>query len=134
VSRPGSGWGDQSCAAWTIGGPLATGGMEWALLGVILAGGNSYDLRAYQGFNVLIESGADVLAVVKTLGGGYFGQWLTATGSNSQTRSVTFSSMFVMDNSSEAVLDTAQVTELQFSPENPIGFGFAIHLVLLRPL
>jgi uncharacterized membrane protein YgcG len=131
VSKPGSGWGDQSCAAWTTGGPLNTGTQEWAVIGFEIAGGSAYDLSDYQGVNVTFESADDILVIVKTSGGGYFADYAAKTGSTSLTRKVYFDEMFAMANSSEVTLDLTEVIEFQFSPYDPKSFGFAIHRVSL---
>jgi hypothetical protein len=131
VSSPGSSWGDQSCAAWSTGGPLEVGTQTWAVMGFQIAGGAAYDLSGYFGVDVTFESGEDVVVVVKTAGGGYFAATAAATGSASAARQVPFAGMAATASSSEAILELSQVTELQFSPVNPAAFGYAVHRVAL---
>lgn len=73
-------------AAWTTGGPLATGTQEWAVIGFEIAGDSAYDLSDYEGVTVTSESGDDILVIVKTSGGGYFADYAAKTGSTSMAR------------------------------------------------
>jgi hypothetical protein len=130
VSVPGSGWVDRSCAAWTIGGPLAYGTQNFAGIGLVLADGSPYDLRHYTGVTIWLESDADVWFVVKAADGGQFGGWLAATTGN-QARTLSFASLTRMLDSTVDLLDLSQALDLQFTAKNPSGFGFAIHSVLL---
>jgi hypothetical protein len=129
VAVPGTGWVDRSCAAWAIGGPLSSGGLTYAGIGFQLAQGAAYDLSAYTGVTVALETNSRVWFTVKTASGGYFGGWLAAT-SGTQSRTLAFS-VLTPNTGTVGTLDKSQITEFQFTAEFPSSFGFAIHQVAL---
>jgi hypothetical protein len=135
VSVPGSSWHDQSCAAWLIGG-LPTGATatasDYAGIGVQLDGLAAYDLSAYSGARIKIESGGSVWFWVETADGGYFGSLLAST-SGAEYRSISFGSLSPRADSAVSTLNLRNATAFQFTvpPESLAGFGFAVHLVEL---
>jgi len=132
---PGANFDDQTCAAWaagteaTLNDPDAT----FAFSGFLLNDGLPYDLSPYNGLQILLEAPTTYVQVVlKTSGGGYFQFTLNPiSGATSYLRSAPFSSMLMMENSAELVLDPSTVTEVQFSVTTPSSFKFAVHKVSL---
>lgn len=137
VSVPnGTGWVDKSCAAWTTGGPVASGNpmptsSDYAGIGILLDNKSPYSVQGYTGLMVALESGQLVYLRMKELNGNYFTTSIQPT-TGSQTRTIPFSSL-VPDSSTPAtaVFDPMNVTDVQFAPTDPFAFGFAIHLVAL---
>ncbi len=131
IGDPGPSWADQSCAAWTTGGPLATGSKTYAGIGFMLDNGLTYNLNGWTGLSVILESNAGVQLVLKLQGGGYFGGLMAATVGG-QNRTVAFATMAPLANSTTGTLNLALVTDVQFDTPNPaVGFGFAVHSVSL---
>jgi hypothetical protein len=137
-TNPGSGWVDMTCAAWATGGEVSVNNPNttFAFIGFRLNvddldAAHVYDLSAYNGIQVKLESSSDVQVVVKTSGGGYF-QVTLPHFAGSNLRTAPFASMTKMNNSLESLpikLDT--VTEIQFSVTTPKDFGLAVHRVEL---
>jgi hypothetical protein len=129
VGIPGTAW-VQKCGAWATGGPRATGGgTTYAGIGFQLAEGATYDLSAYAGVTVTLETNSRVWFTVKTASGGLFGGWLSAT-TGSQPRNLAFATL-TPNTGTVGTLDKSQITEFQFTAEFPSTFGFAIHQVTL---
>ena len=129
--NPGSGWVDNTCAAWaTCGTGQPAVDTDFAFIGFLLNDGSVYSLANYTGIQIVLESANDIQVVLKTIGGGYFQYTLpSVTGSNSRT--APFANMLPMNNSAEQVLNLNTVTEVQFSPTTPEDCGYAIHRVEL---
>ena len=124
---PGPQWVDHSCAAYAVGSVVPEGtATEFAFLGVTLNDGAPYNLAAYGGLDLLLESEQPVQVVLKTAGGGSFSYTLPAVV-GSTSRMAPFASMVPTADSAEAILDLTTVTEIQFAAPDRAGFGFAIH-------
>lgn len=124
VRVPPTAWSYGSCAAVTIGGPLASGSKTYAGAGVILNNGNPYNASGYTGVRITLESGAPVWVAIVQANGGRYGAF--APASNVQVRDIPFSAMTAQDDST-GVKDTSQIIEIHFNPEDPsAGFGFLV--------
>lgn len=131
VGIPGGLWGDQSCAVVATGGSLESEHVGYAGVGIVLAKGEPYDLSAYTGLRLSIETDDDVYVVIKTANGGMYGTFFEGnTGSGSSSRDISFASMAAMvGNTGTKTLN--EVIELQFNAVDPTSYGFAIHRVAL---
>jgi hypothetical protein len=139
---PGATWANRTCAAWASGSELTLNNPEatFAFIGFLLNAdaldeGLAYDLSQYSGIQIALETKAatptSVQVVLKTTGGGYFQYTLTPANGATYLRSAPFTSMSMMANSVEYVLDPSTINEIQFSVVNPKAFAFAIHNVSL---
>lgn len=129
---PGTTYEDRSCAAWMAGSAGNGAGTAFAFMGFTLNGGQAYDLSAYSGLLVRLESGHAVQVVLKTIGGGSFQATLPYVQAGTVERTVLFSSLTKMDGSSEDVPDLVNVSEVQFAVPDRTLFGVAIHGVALQ--
>jgi Cys-rich repeat protein len=128
---PGSQWADHSCAAWATGGAVLNGvATDFAFIGFMLNAGEPYDLSAYDGLELKLESSDYVQVVLKTTGGGYF-EYPLSPLSGSNFRYAPFAAMAKMANSLEDTLDLTSVYEVQFSVTDRTTFGLAVHSVTL---
>lgn len=137
-SNPGSGWADNTCAAWATGGEISVNNPNttFAFIGFRLNvdeldEAQVYDLTGYSGLQIKLESSSSVQVVVKTSGGGYF-QVTLPPFAGSNVRTAPFVSMTKMNNSLENLpIKLGTVTEIQFSVTTPKNFGLAVHRVEL---
>jgi hypothetical protein len=131
VSPPGSAWSDNSCGAWSIGGPTGTGSATWGMLGVSLAGGSPYDLSDYAGITVRVEAGQAFGVNLTTSDGGNFQAPIGPT-TGSDTYNLTFDAFAPRPDSAVAVLNPTRITGIQFNPDFPAdGYGIAVHGIYL---
>lgn len=134
VSEPPSGFADRSCAAWSTGGGISgvTAPSTFAGIGLqLVPTGATYDLSAYSGVTVLMESGQEVYFVVEDDAGGYFGSEMSGGGSGSLSYSIYFADLAPLANSQTATPDLSHATQLEFDSDAPTSYGFAIHAVSL---
>ena len=125
-TSPGASWADPTCAAWATGGS-AVGALNttYAFIYFNLNDGLSYDLSAYSGLQVKLESDGDVNVILGTSSAATFSfKLLTQAGSN--LRSVPFVSMTKSGNPS-----LSNVVSVEFAPTVPSKFGLAVHKVSL---
>ncbi len=141
---PGTTWVDHTCAAYALGGCTGGTACTYGGIGLQLFGGAVYDLYAYSGVRVTIESGDDVYFILKTCnpatctgttGVGYHGAWMLG-GVGSVLRTVSFASLMeTLSNQAGTYADPRYATEMQFTIGKTLtgttGFGFAIHKVEL---
>jgi hypothetical protein len=131
VSEPGSAWSDNSCGAWTTGGPTGIGSTTWGVIGTSVAGGSPYDMSAYSGISVRVETGQAFGVNVTTSDGGNFYAPIGPT-SGSQTFNIDFSSLAPRADSAVDVFDPTRVTGIQFAPDDAApGYGIAVHAIYL---
>jgi hypothetical protein len=131
VSAPGSAWSDNSCGAWSIGGPTGSGSTMWGVLGVNLAGGSPYDLGDYSGISVRVECGQGFGVNLTTSDGGNF-QAPIAPTTGSMTYNLAFEDFQPRPDSAVQGLNLAKITGIQFVPDAPAdGYGIAVHGVYL---
>lgn len=131
VSRPGSAWSDDSCGAWSTGGPTGSGSTTWGVLGVNLAAGSPYDLSDYAGVSVRVECGQGFGVNLTTSDGGNFQTPIPAT-TGSQTFNLSFNDFQPRPDSAVQVLNPTRITGIQFAPDLPAdGYGIAVHGVYL---
>lgn len=131
VSEPGSAWADNSCGAWTTGGPTGTGTTDWGVIGTELAGGSPYDVSEYSGVSVRVETGQSIGVNLTTSDGGNFSAPIGPT-TGSQTFNVPFASLLPRADSAVDTFDPTRVTGIQFTPDDPApGYGIAVHGVYL---
>jgi len=97
----------------------------------LVPGGATYDLSAYNGVTVLMESGQGVHFVVEDASGGYFGAEMSGGGSGSLSYPILFADLTAQANSQTSTLDLAHATQLEFDSDTPTAYGFAIHDVSL---
>lgn len=139
---PGATFSDRSCAAWMTGSELTVDNPDatFAFIGFrlnvdALDEALAYDLSPYTGLKITLETKSStptsLQVELKTTGGGLFQSTLSPINGSSNTRSVPFAQMEMMDDSLEDVLDLSTVNEIQFSVVNPKAFSFAIHRVTL---
>jgi hypothetical protein len=132
VSVPPSGWVDQSCAAWSTGGPgSGTASSTFAGIGATLNNGAAINLAQYSGVTVRVETGQEFTFVVKDSAGGYFGQTVTGGGIGSITYPFAFASLTPLANSATSQLDLSAVTAFEFDAVTPLDYGFAVHSLTL---
>jgi hypothetical protein len=125
VRVPPSGWNWQSCSAVVIGGPRTSGDKNYAGAGVTLNWPNAYNVGAYTGIRVRIESSARVWVAIEMTDGGRFGAFVPA--SNAVIRDVSFASMIAQADSSTETKNLNLVKQINFTPEDPsMGFGYLI--------
>jgi hypothetical protein len=131
VGTPPSGFTDQTCGAWTTGGPTGNGTTTFGIMGASMTTGDlPYSFVGYSGLNVNIE-GQSVGFVIKTTGTGYFQYILPAT-SGAQTFTVAFTSFATRGDSQVSTLNLANVTDIQFNVLDPSkGYGFVVHALSL---
>lgn len=103
---------------------------DFAFIGFMLNDGDAYDLSAYDGLELKLESSDYVQVVLKTTGGGYF-EYTLSPLSGSNLRYAPFAAIAKMANSAETLLNLATVYEVQFSVTDRTTFGLAIHSVTL---
>jgi hypothetical protein len=128
VSDPPSPWNDMTCAAWTTGpsGAASVG------FGTQLAGGSPYSLSPWGGMTLLIESSNDTFLQLKAADGGTFQVNIPGMAGTSVPHSIRFTDLqYVSGTGGSTTLDLTQITDLQLMADVNMGFGYALHSVVL---
>jgi len=133
IGNPGSAWSDNSCAAWTVGGPTGSGSATWGVMGVDLNEGSAYDLSDYSGISVRVETGAGLGVNITTTDGGNFQAQIGPT-TGSQTFNLSFGSDFhARPDSAVSNMNLAKIKGIQFTPDSVAeGYGLAVHALFLN--
>jgi hypothetical protein len=131
VGTPPSGFSDQTCGAWSTGGPTGNGTTTYAIMGASMTSGDlPYSFAGSTGLSVNFE-GQSVGFVIKTAGNGYFQKILSDT-SGAQTFQVPFTAFTMRGDSEVTTLDLTAVTDIQFNVLDPsMGYGFVVHAISL---
>jgi hypothetical protein len=125
-TNPGATWADPTCAAWATGGS-AVGAINVSYADIFfnINDGLSYNLSAYAGLQLKLESDGEVNVILGTSTAAYFSYKLPAiTGSN--LRTVPFVSM-----SKSGTPSLTDIRTVEFAPALPSNFGLAVHKVSL---
>jgi hypothetical protein len=123
------------CAAWSTGGaiPGVTASSTFAGVGLSLNAGAAYDLSAYTGVIVSIESGQTVRFVVEDALGNYYAVALPPTpGTAPYSYQIPFSSLTPLSPpAANPPLRLSMAVNLEFDSDTPTSYGFAIFSIAL---